>query len=84
MTGFGAGEAMLLRTVRVELRAVNHRHLDVRVRVPSELSDSSAWSKEGSACQAGARARRSASQLGGHRRKGGVAGYDRARRAYAS
>jgi uncharacterized protein (TIGR00255 family) len=33
MTGYGAGEAALGEgTVRVELRAVNHRHLDLRVR----------------------------------------------------
>jgi uncharacterized protein (TIGR00255 family) len=33
MTGYGAGEAVLGEgTVRVELRAVNHRHLDLRVR----------------------------------------------------
>ena len=40
MTGFGASEASFLgQVLRVELRAVNHRHLDVRVRVPSELGD---------------------------------------------
>jgi uncharacterized protein (TIGR00255 family) len=40
MTGFGAGEvALAAHTLRVELRSVNHRHLDVRVRVPSELGD---------------------------------------------
>ncbi len=40
MTGFGAAEAKLGDgTVRVELRAVNHRHLDVRVRMAPELSD---------------------------------------------
>jgi uncharacterized protein (TIGR00255 family) len=33
MTGFGAGEAALGEgTLRVELRSVNHRHLDLRVR----------------------------------------------------
>jgi uncharacterized protein (TIGR00255 family) len=40
MTGFGAGEASALaQPLRVELRAVNHRHLDLRVRTPSELSE---------------------------------------------
>jgi uncharacterized protein (TIGR00255 family) len=40
MTGHGAGEASLAAgTVRVELRAVNHRHLDARVRVPDALSE---------------------------------------------
>jgi uncharacterized protein (TIGR00255 family) len=40
MTGFGAGEVALAGcTLRVELRAVNHRHLDVRARVPGELSE---------------------------------------------
>lgn len=38
MTGFGAGEAPLADdTVRVELRSVNHRHLDLRVRCPEAL-----------------------------------------------
>jgi uncharacterized protein (TIGR00255 family) len=40
MTGFGAGEERLgAGVVRVELRAVNHRHLDIRVRLPPELAD---------------------------------------------
>lgn len=43
MTGIGMGEASVADgaegVVRVELRAVNHRHLDVRVRTPHELSD---------------------------------------------
>jgi uncharacterized protein (TIGR00255 family) len=40
MTGFGVGEAPLGRgKVVVEVRAVNHRHLDVRTRLPRELSD---------------------------------------------
>jgi uncharacterized protein (TIGR00255 family) len=48
MTGFGVGEAMLSGTedapahggkVTVEIRAVNHRFLDVRVRVPNQLPD---------------------------------------------
>ena len=45
MTGFGVGDAMLAGTddapprgdkLTVEIRAVNHRFLDVRVRVPSQ------------------------------------------------
>ncbi len=40
MTGIGLGEAALDQgRVRVELRAVNHRHLDVRVKTPPELGD---------------------------------------------
>lgn len=40
MTGFGLGEAPLAGgTLRVELRAVNHRHLDLRVRVLSDAPD---------------------------------------------
>jgi uncharacterized protein (TIGR00255 family) len=40
MTGFGAGEVPLGRgRLGVEIRAVNHRFLDVRVRVTRELSD---------------------------------------------
>ncbi len=40
MTGFGAGDAELgAGRVIVEVRAVNHRFLDVRVRLPRELAD---------------------------------------------
>lgn len=40
MTGFGVGEAALGDgRVSLELRALNHRFLDVRVRVPNELAD---------------------------------------------
>lgn len=45
MTGFGFGEAPLGSTkeasskLTVEIRAVNHRYLDVRVRGPSQLPD---------------------------------------------
>ncbi len=40
MTGIGMGEAPLSDGVlRVELRAVNHRHLDVRVRTGHELAE---------------------------------------------
>ncbi|MCA9534160.1 MAG: YicC family protein [Myxococcales bacterium] len=38
MTGFGAGQALVGdRELRVELRAVNHRFLDTRVRLPTAL-----------------------------------------------
>jgi uncharacterized protein (TIGR00255 family) len=40
MTGFGIGEAALGEgRVSLELRALNHRFLDVRVRVPNEIAD---------------------------------------------
>jgi uncharacterized protein (TIGR00255 family) len=40
MTGFGLGEAPLgAGKLAVEIRGVNHRFLDVRVRVPRELVD---------------------------------------------
>lgn len=44
MTGFGVGEAPLggfpnSGKLAVEIRAVNHRYLDVRVRAPSQLPD---------------------------------------------
>jgi uncharacterized protein (TIGR00255 family) len=40
MTGFGLGEAVLASgTLRVELRAVNHRHLDLRVRLVGDAPD---------------------------------------------
>jgi uncharacterized protein (TIGR00255 family) len=43
MTGFGAGEHVVggkpPARLSVELRAVNHRFLDVRVRAPRELAD---------------------------------------------
>jgi uncharacterized protein (TIGR00255 family) len=42
MTGFGVGEAPLGDgRVTVELRALNHRFLDVRVRLPDELIEQS-------------------------------------------
>ena len=42
MTGFGVGDAPLGDgRVTVELRALNHRFLDVRVRLPEELGDQS-------------------------------------------
>src|SRR5688572_30797218 len=45
MTGFGVGEAPVPNAttkggkLTVEIRAVNHRFLDVRVRVPGQLPD---------------------------------------------
>jgi len=40
MTGFGIGEAALGEgRVALELRALNHRFLEVRVRVPNEIAD---------------------------------------------
>jgi uncharacterized protein (TIGR00255 family) len=44
MTGFGLGEAPLGGgRLAVEIRGVNHRFLDVRVRVPRELGDLAAF-----------------------------------------
>jgi uncharacterized protein (TIGR00255 family) len=44
MTGFGLGEAPLGGgKLAVEIRGVNHRFLDVRVRVPRELGDLAAY-----------------------------------------
>ncbi len=40
MTGFGAAEgAVSGGRLRLEVRTVNHRHLNVQLRVPSELAD---------------------------------------------
>lgn len=42
MTGFGVGDAALAEgRVIVETRAVNHRYLDVRVRLPKDFADAS-------------------------------------------
>ncbi|HEY8091872.1 MAG TPA: YicC/YloC family endoribonuclease [Polyangiaceae bacterium] len=44
MTGFGLGEVPLATgKLAVEIRGVNHRFLDVRVRVPRELGDLAAF-----------------------------------------
>lgn len=44
MTGFGAGDAPLGGAkVSLELRAVNHRYLEVRVRLPRELVEHSVF-----------------------------------------
>lgn len=40
MTGFGAGDATVAGSkLTIEIRAVNHRYLDLRVRVPTQLPD---------------------------------------------
>jgi uncharacterized protein (TIGR00255 family) len=42
MTGFGSGAAPLDHAlIRVEIRALNHRHQDVRLRLSGELAESS-------------------------------------------
>jgi uncharacterized protein (TIGR00255 family) len=47
MTGFGVGEAPApAGRLVVEVRAVNHRFLDVRVRSPRELSDLVAYAEQ--------------------------------------
>lgn len=47
MTGYGSGEAPLGRgRLLVDARAVNHRFLDVRVRLPPEIGDHAAAAEE--------------------------------------
>lgn len=47
MTGFGVGEAPTpVGRLVVEVRAVNHRFLDVRVRAPRELGDLVAYAEQ--------------------------------------
>jgi uncharacterized protein (TIGR00255 family) len=44
MTGFGVGEAALgTGRIALEARSVNHRFLDVHVRLPRELSEHGTW-----------------------------------------
>ncbi|MFO7180589.1 MAG: YicC/YloC family endoribonuclease [Pseudomonadota bacterium] len=44
MTGFGAGQANIGDArISVEVRALNHRHTEVRVRLPNELLDQGAY-----------------------------------------
>jgi uncharacterized protein (TIGR00255 family) len=44
MTGFGLGEAALGDgRLSLELRALNHRFVDIRVRLPSEIADQTAY-----------------------------------------
>jgi uncharacterized protein (TIGR00255 family) len=83
MTGFGAGEvAFASQQLRVELRSVNHRHLDVRVRVPSELGDAAAVVEEVVRARCG-RGRVEAQVVFRSAGAGGTElDYERARRAY--
>lgn len=83
MTGFGAGEiAVHAQPLRVELRAVNHRHLDLRVRTPSELGDLSAVVEEALRLRCG-RGRIEAQVLWRAPGSGGAElDFDRARRVY--
>ncbi|GAC1352188.1 MAG: YicC family protein [Polyangiales bacterium] len=47
MTGFGIGEALTpMGRLVIEVRAVNHRFLDVRVRAPRELGDLVAYAEQ--------------------------------------
>jgi uncharacterized protein (TIGR00255 family) len=44
MTGFGLGEAPLGEgRIALEVRSLNHRYLDLRVRLPPELGDHGSW-----------------------------------------
>lgn len=44
MTGFGLGEAALCDgRLSLELRALNHRFVDIRVRLPNEIADQTAF-----------------------------------------
>ena len=44
MTGFGAGDSPLGEgRLTLELRALNHRFLDVRVRLPAEIGEQVAF-----------------------------------------
>lgn len=47
MTGFGTGTASLGGgTLTVEARAVNHKHLDLRLRLPRELNEHSVFAEQ--------------------------------------
>ncbi|MET0284422.1 MAG: YicC/YloC family endoribonuclease [Polyangiales bacterium] len=83
MTGFGAGEASAhAQPLRVELRAVNHRHLDLRVRTPSELGDLSGLVEESLRARCG-RGRIEAQVLWrSPSASGSELDFERARRAY--
>jgi uncharacterized protein (TIGR00255 family) len=83
MTGFGAGEASAhAQPLRVELRAVNHRHLDLRVRTPSELGDLSGLVEEALRARCG-RGRIEAQVLWrSPSASGSELDFERARRAY--
>jgi len=44
LTGYGSGSAPLgAGRVQIEIRALNHKHQDVRVRLPSELAEHSSF-----------------------------------------
>lgn len=44
MTGFGAGSARLSEgRIAVEVRALNHKHTDVRLRLPAEITEHSSF-----------------------------------------
>lgn len=48
MTGFGTGSAPLaLGRVSVEVRALNHKHTDVRLRLPQEFVEHSTYFEQG-------------------------------------
>ena len=47
MTGFGAADGEVAGgRLRLEIRSVNHRHLSVQLKVPSELSDAEGTIRE--------------------------------------
>jgi uncharacterized protein (TIGR00255 family) len=83
MTGFGAGEVVFAsHALRVELRAVNHRHLDVRVRVPSELGDLGSVVEDVVRARCGRGRVEAQVSWRGSAGSGGELDYERARRAY--
>ena len=83
MTGFGAGEAIFAaHPLRVELRSVNHRHLDVRVRVPSELGDLASVVEDVVRVRCGRGRVEAQVSWQGTGASGGELDYERARRAY--
>lgn len=54
MTGFGAGSAPLEQArVTVELRSVNHKHQDLRLRLPSEFLEHMAYLEQYARAQLG-------------------------------
>jgi uncharacterized protein (TIGR00255 family) len=85
MTGFGVGEAPLGQgRVALEVRSLNHRYLDLRVRLPTELGDHGFWLEQ----RARERLTRGRYDIGG-RFSGAALGVpelsmERARAAYAA
>lgn len=85
MTGFGVGEAPLGQgRVALEVRSLNHRYLDLRVRLPVELGDHGFWLEQ----RARERLTRGRYDIGG-RFSGAAVGapelsLERARDAYAA